>query len=849
MCLTIILYSIEGDGLDSMPGSRDASIEEGSEFLSILSDNIMVKILVMLSSSPSSTRGLSRVLGVGESSISRRLKSLERLGIVEGRWVSSGGVNMKLYYMKAKEITIRIGSQGIIVSLGGDRYSLYDPYYSIPVNRLFIGRKPQLEFLGKGEGVTFIVGIAGIGKTSLVAEYARVFNGPVLWNIVSESTTFLQLIRRISLFLDVLGDKRILESLNQGYEDPDHLIGLLIDSLSKMRCLIVIDEYHNSHDNRINDLVMRLSKSRIASRVIVISRKKPEFYIDRENILIMQEMSQDEARELVTSLGIDPVGFEKAYSLLGGIPQLLVLYSEAVKKGLTIPTIFENISDYIVKEILDKMPYEERLILELLSTVRRPSPYQMLKRLGIKGSKLREAVTSLERSMLIERIGSQYHVNEIIARVARERSEDPGELHRIAADFYSSSEREEDLVEAIYHYIMGEDPTKAAKLMAKIIEPLIQARISVKPFEKILRDALEKHGELNPHLKGWIYLTIGVLKKLEGLFGEALEYLDRSEEIGSSIGDQRLEAYSKIEGSIVLRQMGRYGEALKKLKEALSIARDIRDRYAVERILYNIAVVSFFTGDLDSSETYFRDIVARLSRSGDRFREALTLGWLGMIYRIRFKTEDSLEALARSSKIFLDLGAAHSLAIAYREIASTQFIAGSVRDAIGYLERAAALIDQNSYPHLAVGIKLDMSIYKALMGELEDSRKILGDVEELMRSKGIEDPEYRAILAVCRALNEYAAGRDFYEYALNALELLDRCGIYRRIFVMAIIGMIMTSSSSHREEGQNILSDLKMILEGVGVRKEAIEEFLDIIAKKIKLARVSSKVAVEKDSM
>jgi len=829
-----------------MPRSRDVSIEEGSEFLSILSDDIMVKILVMLSSSPSSTRGLSRVLGVGESSISRRLKSLERLGIVEGRWVSSGGVNVKLYYTKAKEITIRIGSQGIIVSLGGDRYPLYDPYYSLPVNRLFVGRKPQLEFLRKGKGVTFIVGIAGIGKTSLAAEYARVFDGPVLWNIVSESTTFFQLIRRISLLLAALGDKRILESLNQGYEDPDHLIGLLIDSLSKVRCLIIIDDYHNSHDNRINDLVSRLSKLKIESRVIVISRKKPEFYIDRENILIVQEMSQDEARELVTSLGIDPAEFERAYSILGGIPQLLILYSEAVKKGLSIPTILEDISDYIAKEILGKMPYEERLVLELLSIVRRPSPYQMLKKLGIKGSKLREAVTSLERSMLIERIGSQYYVNEMIARVVEERLEDPEELHRIAAEFYSSSEREEDLVEAIYHHIMGGYPVGAAKLMAKIIEPLAQARISVKPFEKIMRAALDGHGESNPHLRGWACLAMGIVKKLEGLFGEALEYLDRSEGIGSSIGDQRLEVYSKIEGSIVLRQMGRYEEALKKLEEALSIARDIRDRYAVERILYNIAVVSFFTGDLDSSETYFRDILARLSRSGDRFREALTLGWLGMIYRIKLKAKESLEVLDRSSKIFLDLGAVHSLAIAYREIASTQFIAGRLVDALNYLERAVAVIDQNSYPHLVIGIKLDMSVYKVLMGEPEVSRKILGDAEELMRLKGIEDPEYRAILALCRALNEYSGGRDFYKHALTALKPLEKCGIYRRIFIMSLIGMIMANTRSHREEGQHILNTLKEMLKDTGVRGEDIEEFLDTIARMIKIARSSGKAVIEK---
>ncbi|MEM1606299.1 MAG: tetratricopeptide repeat protein [Fervidicoccaceae archaeon] len=798
-----------------------------AKLLSILSDDIMIKILVILSSSPSSTRGLSRILGVGESSISRRIKRLEALGLVEGRWVSSGGINVKLYSLRSGEITIRIGSQGIFVSFGKGGQQVYDLNYSIPNNRVFVGRRPQLEFLRRGEGLTFIVGVAGIGKTSLAAQYAGSFEGPVLWNRIGEGTTFPQLIRRISLFFAALGDRRILDLLDKGFEDPDGLADLLLDLLRRTRVLIVIDDYHNNHDRRIEDLVRRLATTKISSRIIVISRKKPGFYVDRENMLILSGMGREEAYELASIFGIGYEDFERAYIVFGGVPQLLILYFNGVKRGLAIRDVFEDISEYIAREMLGRMSYEERLVLEMLSILRRPAPYQLLKRLGIRGPDLRDAVSSLERSMLIERTGNQYSVNESLGRVIERNIEDPEGMHEIAANFYGSSRWEEDIVEAIYHYIMSNRVEDAAKLVPKILEPMSQARISLKSLEKTLAMAVERYGDRISPTMGWIYLALGMVKKLEGSFKEALDYLDRSDSMGMASGDQRLTIYSKIEKSIVLRQIGEYGASKNELRKALAMSRGSRDRYIVERILYNLAVVNFFTGDLDSSEKYFRDILARVSRSGDRFREALTLGWLGMIYRLRLMAKESLKALERSSEIFSNLGARHSLAIAYREMASTYFIAGDLGKALDSLGRALSVLDQESYPHLAAGIYLDIAVYRALRGELENARRDLQNAIGIMTSRGIEDPEYRAIQHTCTAIIQYAVDKDFQEEAVNALRLADRCGIYRKIFVKTLIGGIMVTSGRYREKGEEILGDVENMLRSLGGKEYSIKEFLE----------------------
>jgi len=808
-----------------------------NKLLSVLSDDTMVKILIILSSSPSSTRSLSRILGVRESSISKRLKSLERLGLVEGKWVSSRGVNQKLYSMKVSEISIRIGPQGISVDLGEKGQNIYDPFHYIPSTMFFVGREPQLDFLRRGDGATFIVGIAGIGKTSLAARYASEYMGPVLWNKISEGTSFFQLIRRISLFLASIGDYRLLESLSQGSEDPDHLTDLLIDSLKKIRSLIVIDDYHLNNDSRIDEMIRRLSGSPLMSRVLVISRKKPSFYVDRERILILPEMSKEDSRALATNMGVSQEDFEEAYSRVGGVPQFLILWFNAIKKGLTINSSIDELSEYIVKEILERMDDGERLVLEFLSILRKPEPYRLLKRLGIRRDALRSSITSLERSMLVNRIGDLYYVNEVIRDIVRAQLVDPEELHAIAASYYASTGSEEDVIEALYHYLMAKDLENVARIIPRVVEPMFQAKIPPNRLKEVLSMVVDRYRASDPLLEGWVYLVIGIVKKLEGFFSEGLEYLEKAVSRGQALGDPRLAIYSMIERSTILRQMGRYTESLRELEGAMQISRRIMDKVVTERVLYNMAVTSFFLGDLDTSERFFKEALYRYTRSGDRFREALSLGWLGIIYRVKLITEASFETLAEASKIFTELGARHSLSIAYREMASTYFVAGKLGEAIASLENALRILDRESYPHLVAGILLDMSIYRTLIGNIREAEKDLGDAKKLIEENRIEDPEYIAITALSESLLSREGESEIHKHLSRALRMIDGCGIYRKIFITAIAGKLMASLEQYRSEGKEIEKRLRKILRDLGADEKRIDRFLDILENKVQIVK------------
>ena len=59
------------------------------------------------------TRGLSRILGVYESIISKKLKAMEKLGLVTSKWVRIKGKNVKLYYPRTDSYSIRVGVYGV----------------------------------------------------------------------------------------------------------------------------------------------------------------------------------------------------------------------------------------------------------------------------------------------------------------------------------------------------------------------------------------------------------------------------------------------------------------------------------------------------------------------------------------------------------------------------------------------------------------------------------------------------------------------------------------------------------------------------------------------------------------
>ena len=91
--------------------------EEGvahtADILRLLGNRVNVQIMIMLRRNAMSPRDLSQRLGKDEADIVRRLRIMQKSGLVKSAWGSRLGKNVKLYSLTTSTIGISIQHNGM----------------------------------------------------------------------------------------------------------------------------------------------------------------------------------------------------------------------------------------------------------------------------------------------------------------------------------------------------------------------------------------------------------------------------------------------------------------------------------------------------------------------------------------------------------------------------------------------------------------------------------------------------------------------------------------------------------------------------------------------------------------
>jgi ATP-dependent transcriptional regulator len=773
------------------------------ELLSLLADSTSLDILLILLSEPSNTRSLSRVLGVSEALISRRLKKMEEIGLVRGVWSKVGGVNVKTYHASTKGFNISLGPMGISItgSAGVERYRLLGE--PIPEVGVFVGRGEAIKALESANTI-FVTGMPGVGKTALVAYYVRRSKNPAVWFNTSRSTTVSSIARRLSITLKSMGDPRLYNFIEEGFlEGGLPLASLVVEALKSHKVTVVLDDFQNCADPALEDLVRRhFNERELMGKLIVISRSKPGFHVDRSELVVLKGLSEGEAVELGRALGLDYETSRKAFEALGGNPQLIVLFSKLVSRGLSVPEAVRDARRHVVEEILKPLTGDERRVLELLSILREPGHIRLIKGLGLERDRLFNVLRRLESIGVIERIGPSYSIAGVVAEVVREDIMEGEELHFIAARYYELTGSEEGYMKATYHYVKASSYERAVKTIYKLLSRLGQARVPPGEYTRLL-DSIAPHVELrgSTEAKAMLRYAMGIRDKLRGDYRSSVENLERSCQIAGKLGDLGMLALAKLELGIAYRYMSMYDRALEELGQVLALSRRIRSKSIRRNALYNIAIVKFFKGDIGESEKLLKGVLNSFKYSGDMLSETLTIGWLAMLKRLKLDVEESRRLLDHVIKVFERFKLTHSLAIAYREYASTLHVAGEPGEAVAYLEKALQLLDEREYPFLVSGILIDMSIYKLLVGETKEGEEALERALRILGKNKLEVPEYQTLTSLAATLLEYRRGGDVESLARKTLEGIGKCNHYRKVFVASVCEAILynTGSPTRRE--------------------------------------------------
>lgn len=300
------------------------------------------------------------------------------------------------------------------------------------------GRNDELERLEKwivqdSYRMVAIIGVEGIGKTSLVAKLAEQikdgFEYFLGWYSLRRATP-------MEVFLD-----KILYLFQQrestSSKNTDSKISLLIEYLTRYRCLLVLDDVETMLNNDINDtderarkeyeeygkLLQRLGEESHQSCLILIGQQKPRAVdsLERKNLslpsLLLCDLKKEDAKKLldVKDLSRDDNkntsndSRDKLIESLGGIPLVLTIISQTIQEFGSIDDFLkcslvpEEICRLLTQQFQSLSEIEKDLMYFLATAQEPVSLPEMQQQLStISSSKLIQTMRLLKLQFLIE---------------------------------------------------------------------------------------------------------------------------------------------------------------------------------------------------------------------------------------------------------------------------------------------------------------------------------------------------------------------------------------------------------------------------------------------------------------
>ena len=291
----------------------------------------------------------------------------------------------------------------------------YSTYQTQPPQiRQIHGRKNETGILEKWHNSSspcmVVTGIAGIGKSTLCAEWLSNNNHNCIWYPCQPWDTELGVATSLLHALGVRENNdqfRLIETLPLSPKQPleiDMLRRRLIEFLNieKTEFLFVLDDVHNlptSAMKLIGALLQITQKTNL--RLLLISRKELEFY-DRRDVhtrnlvteLSLSGLTIDELNLWLNDFSEGPISAEEIHSVTGGHPlavELLEMYGQAVHGDWL---------RFLDEEILNVLPKSEYELLAILANSKRPIPWPELAQMSEFDGKPPEQLIS--HGLLIE---------------------------------------------------------------------------------------------------------------------------------------------------------------------------------------------------------------------------------------------------------------------------------------------------------------------------------------------------------------------------------------------------------------------------------------------------------------
>jgi tetratricopeptide (TPR) repeat protein len=557
------------------------------ELLKVLAHATNRAILNLLAVEPTYPRKIGDLLALPETEVARRLKHMEALGLVGGTWTYIGK-NVKLYRLLVRHVLLDLGPEGLRLELvppdGEARRSvLLNPFEAtVPAPAQFVGRESELGALAGPEAVVLVEGMAGIGKTSLLALFAQAEAGsrPLFWHSFRGVESLNWLANRLAVFFAQHGHPALLEAIQQNAELADRR-ELMLQGLDDERWTVVLDDAHRIEDDAVRsfveDAIERVHRGRLRVAGREPLRRVPSR--ERVRVLLLAGLTDEEVTRFLRLKEVElaPGLLPRLRDEIGGHPLALNLLLETAREqGQGLERLLDripekNLEEYLLQEIYTVLADDERQFLTLASLFR--TSFELGDVAALTSQGLEHALFKLRRRLLVQPYDGRYVLHEIIRNFFYRHLQDKPRLHTKAAGHYLALGTVEGRLEAMHHYLQAG--------RRDVVLDLLKQNLDLKEFDYI--DAGYHHLYLSvlelysadevkdPRRWALIEDEKGDIRYHRGEFQKALAHYDEAVAYFEPAQDTERQADLAWKRALALRRLDQLAEAMAACEEGLRL--------------------------------------------------------------------------------------------------------------------------------------------------------------------------------------------------------------------------------------------------------------------------------------
>ena len=764
--------------------------------------------------------GISQACSISRAHAAIELKKLKASGIVDEtlKHVRKGKARRKVYFLttngksKAADVLQYVRDNSIIPMVDAAKVSPESITRSkfirrsspLPTVRDFFGRGKELEEVNHALAsptlkVLSIRGIAGIGKTTLVAKVASGLSGQrIFWYSAKPWDVPRTLADALGRFFAENGSRRLATYLASGKFELGELSFLLNEELAENGYTLVIDDVDAS-DN-LQEFLKMLKHSSGSAKMIVTSEAGPKFY-DASDMVARKEVAEIElgglekkaAIELLRSRNIEGSIADELTRVTHGHPLSLEMVTESSPTGAKY-----QVARFFEGKFYAGLPEDEKSLLQLASIFQQPFSADAIPR------ELRQARRG---SMLREVAPGRFEIHASLRDFVYSSmtKDERARWNSVAADHYLKADNPQ---ERLFHLIRANRVLEAEMMMSRMSEELLaegniqrlwetvsffeaskpkyahsvmllkartaslvgeydaawsllekvsregESRLGaealvemgkikskkgeLKNASKFFSDALDEAKEV-PGVRAKALRGLGVVESKLGNYSRAQELLEKSAVDALAVMDSKGMLLAHLELGNVFIGRGMYDDAIEHFSKCAAGFGPVD----LTNVYVNMGIACASLGRSDEAKLHLENAVRLADETGQPRAKAYALTSLAEELIKSGSVELAKEHCFRALDIVTDVDDRLGISVAYANLGKAESSSRNWKASEEYYYESIAALDGMEVPRILGMRKLEFGMMLKERGDTVLSRKMLEEAKELFKSVGAEDMDSR----------------------------------------------------------------------------------------------------------